>query len=101
MTHTSEVVQSISEVINLCDRYGLFGIADELFTIISEISPEWEREREGERVNINSEYYTAIIIKVGTFESEIANERHFPTEEEAREFCKNVTEGHIAVIAKV
>ena len=101
MTHTNEIVQSISEVINLCDRYGLFGIADELFTIISEISPEWESEREGERVNINGEYFTAIIIQVGIFESEIADEKHFRTEEEAREFCKNVTEGQIAVIAKV
>ena len=101
MTHTSEVVQSISEVINLCDRYGLFGIADELFSIIREISPEWESEKEGERVNINSEYYTAIIIEVGIFESEIADEKHFRTEDEAREFCQTVQEGQIAVIAKV
>lgn len=101
MTYRREIAQSISEVMNLCDRYGLFGIADELFTIIREISPDWESEREGERMNINSEYYTAIIIKVGIFESEIANERHFRTEEEAREFCRNVTEGQIAVIAKV
>ena len=57
--------------------------------------------REGERVNINSEYYTAIIIEVGAFESEIANERHFQTEEEAREFCQTVQEGQIAVVAKV
>lgn len=101
MTHTNEIIQSISQVINLCDKYGLFGVADELFEIIQEISPEWESEREGERVNINSEYYTAIIIEVGAFESEIANERHFQTEEEAREFCQTVQEGQIAVIAKV
>lgn len=101
MTHTSEVIQSISELINICDRYGMFGIADELFEIISEISPEWESEREGEKVNINSEYYTAIIIEVGTFESEIADEKHFRTQEEAREFCQKVQEGQIAVVAKV
>lgn len=101
MTHTNEIVQSISQVINLCDKYGLFSIADELFSIIREISPEWESEREGERVNINGEYFTAIIIQVGIFESEIADEKHFRTEEEAREFCQTVQEGQIAVIAKV
>lgn len=50
---------------------------------------------------IESGFYTAIIIEVGTFESEIVIEKHFQTENEAREFCQSVQEGQIAVIAKV
>ena len=50
---------------------------------------------------IESGFYTAIIIEVGTFGSEIAIEKHFQTEDEAREFCQTVQEGQIAVIAKV
>lgn len=60
-----------------------------------------ESEREGTGMIIESGFYTAIIIEVGIFGSEIAVEKHFQTENEAREFCQIVKEGQIAVIAKV
>lgn len=104
MTGINEIVKSLSDVINICDRYGMFGIADELFSIIREISPDWETEqteREESCMEIKSGFFTVIVIEVGIFGSEIANEKHFQTEEKAREFCQTVKEGQIAVVAKV
>lgn len=78
MTHTNDVVQNISKVISL----------------------KWGSEME-KGLHIKSEFFTAIIIEVGTFGSQIADEQHFQTEDEAREFTQTMQEGQIAVIAKV
>lgn len=52
-------------------------------------------------MKIESGFYTAIIIGIGTFASEIIEEKHFPSEDEAREYCQTLEEGQIAVIAKL
>lgn len=35
-------------------------------------------------------YYKVIVLKIDVFESEIVDERHFPTVTEAMSFCDNV-----------
>jgi len=105
MTGINEIVKGLSDIINICDKYGMFGIADEVFEIIKEVSPYWESERmesEESCMKVESGFYTVIVIEIGIFGSEIINEKHFQTEDDAREYSKSIQQdGNITVIAKV
>lgn len=45
------------------------------------------------------EFYTVIVIKLDIFESEIIDERHFGTENEANQFANKYDNGYKTVIA--
>ena len=53
-------------------------------------------------VTMNS-FYKVIVMKVGIFESEIVDERHFNTSIEASKFCDKVlnTSDNMAVMVKM
>ena len=105
MTETGEIVHSISEAINICDRYGHYGIGDELYEIISNITNESESEGDSmtnTSVTINP-FYTVIGIKIDVFESTIDRERHFKIKEHAEEYADNLRRetGMIVIVASV
>lgn len=105
MTGINEIVKGLSDIINICDKYGMFGIADEIFEIIKEVSPYWESERmesEESCMKVESGFFTVIVIAIGIFGSEIINEKHFKTEDEARLYSNSIkSDGNITLIAQV
>lgn len=52
-------------------------------------------------MRIEVTFYTCIVIQVGCFESQIINERHFATLDEAQAFQKSLPDNYVSVIASV
>lgn len=53
------------------------------------------------RTTITSAFVTCVVVRIDVFESEIVDEKHFATAEEAKEFKDTLPDDLVAIIASL